>query len=92
MLSLTGAYAHPEASLYFYAYIVVGSFFAINLFVGVVLDKFSRLKSEFDGSALLTVEQQQWFVHVITNGRSTVPTRQLQSNTRLWFVHPMLVG
>ena len=55
------AYAHPEVALFFYAFVIVGSFFAINLFVGVVIDKFSRLRGEFDGSALLTEAQQKWY-------------------------------
>ena len=50
-----------EVALYFYAFVTIGSFFATNLFVGVVIDKFSRLKCEFDGSVLLTKEQQQWY-------------------------------
>ena len=54
------AYAHPEVAVFFYAFVIIGSFFAINLFVGVVIDKFSRLRAEFDGSALQTKEQQQW--------------------------------
>ena len=56
------AYAHPEVAIYFYAFVIIGSFFAINLFVGVVIDKFSRLRAEYDGSALQTKEQQQWSV------------------------------
>ena len=44
----------------------VGSFFAINLFVGVVVDNFNRLKQEAEeeggegGSATMTPEQAQW--------------------------------
>ncbi len=47
-------------ALYFYAFLVIGSFFAVNLFVGVVIDKFSRMKEEFDGSAFQTEAQKQW--------------------------------
>ena len=54
------AYSHPEYAIYFYAFVFIGSFFAINLFVGVIIDKFSRLRAEYDGSALQTEEQQQW--------------------------------
>ena len=42
----------------------VGSFFAINLFVGVVVDNFNRIKKENEaeggGSATMTPEQAQW--------------------------------
>ena len=37
-----------------------GYIFAINLFVGVVVDNFSRMQREEKGSAVMTVEQQQW--------------------------------
>jgi hypothetical protein len=59
--SHSGAEAHPEVALFFYAFVIVGSFFAVNLFVGVVIDQFGRMKEEFEGSALLTKDQQQWY-------------------------------
>jgi hypothetical protein len=59
--SRSGAEAHPEVALFFYAFVIVGSFFAVNLFVGVVIDQFGRMKEEFEGSALLTKDQQQWY-------------------------------
>jgi len=45
---------------YFLIFISICSFFALNLFVGVVIDNFQRLKSEMEGSAFMTTEQQQW--------------------------------
>ena len=38
----------------------VGFIFAINLFVGVVVDQFSRMQTEENGTATMTIEQQQW--------------------------------
>ena len=38
----------------------VGSFFAMNLFVGVIVDEFTKIKRESDGTATMTKEQQQW--------------------------------
>jgi hypothetical protein len=52
---------NPAIALYFYAFLIICSFFAINLFVGVVIDKFSRMKEEMDGSAFQTAEQKQWY-------------------------------
>ena len=49
-------------ALFFYAFVIIGGLFAMNLFVGVVIDQFSRMKEEFEGSALLTKDQQQWCV------------------------------
>ena len=55
---------HREVNIYMYLYfvsfIIFGSFFTLNLLVGVIIDKFSRLRAEYDGSALQTEEQQQW--------------------------------
>ena len=40
--------------------VTVGGFFALNLFVGVVVDSLNRIKAEKDGSAVMTQAQQQW--------------------------------
>ena len=48
------------ASAYFIAWMIVGCFVAINLFVGVVVDNFSRMQKESDGTATMTYEQAQW--------------------------------
>ena len=42
------------------AWMFFGFIFAINLFVGVVVDNFSRMQKEQNGSATMTMEQQQW--------------------------------
>lgn len=62
---VSGAESHPEVALFFYAFVIIGGFFAVNLFVGVVVDQFGRMKDEFEGSALLTKDQQQWCVHPV---------------------------
>jgi len=50
---------NPVALFYFFAFIIIGSFFSLNLFIGVVIDNFNRLKKELDGSAFMTKEQRQ---------------------------------
>jgi len=45
---------------FFIAWILVGAFFIINLFVGVVIDNFNELKEAQDGSGLLTDGQKAW--------------------------------
>ena len=47
-------------SLFPMIWMFVGYVFAINLFVGVVVDNFSRQQKAEDGSASMTPEQQQW--------------------------------
>ena len=51
--------ASPMA-LFFILWLVLGSFTMMNLFVGSVVDNFTKVKAEEDGSALLTQEQRQW--------------------------------
>ena len=48
------------ASTFFVAWMIVGCFVALNLFVGAIVDNFTRIKKETDGSAAMTPEQQQW--------------------------------
>ena len=38
----------------------VGYIFAMNLFVGVVVDNFARIQKADEGSAIMTPEQEQW--------------------------------
>ena len=43
-----------------FVFILIGAFFMLNLFVGVVIDTFTKLKDMSDGSILQTAEQMQW--------------------------------
>ena len=47
-------------SIFFISWMIVGCFVALNLFVGAIVDNFTRIKAESDGSATMTPEQQQW--------------------------------
>ena len=48
------------ACLFFVAWTFVGCFFAMQLFVGVVVEQFNSIRAQKDGSATMTVEQKQW--------------------------------
>ena len=48
------------ASLFFIIWMFVGSFFAMQLFVGVVVDQFNTIKAHKDGTATMTAEQAAW--------------------------------
>ena len=48
------------ASIYAIVWMFLSYIFAINLFVGVVVDNFSRMQKSESGSATMTHEQQQW--------------------------------
>jgi Ion transport protein len=52
---------NPVACMYFIMFIIVGSFFVLNLFVGVAIDKFNVMQAEHLGhNVFLTPEQEQW--------------------------------
>jgi hypothetical protein len=54
--------------------------FAMNLFVGVVVDSFRRIQQQESGSAIMTLEQQQWantmkaLAHALPSKASSPPT------------------
>jgi hypothetical protein len=45
---------------YFVIWIVVGNFFIVNLFVGVIIDNFNMIRRENEGIKMLTNEQKTW--------------------------------
>ena len=48
-------------ALYFVAFMVIGSQFIINLFVGVVIDNFNKIKEKDEmGNCFVTQEQRSW--------------------------------
>jgi hypothetical protein len=54
---------NPKACVYFVGFVIVGSFFVLNLFVGVAIDKFNHMQAEHLGqNVFLTPEQEQWVV------------------------------
>ena len=69
---------NPALALYFVFFIIIGSFFVMNLFVGVTIDKFNEMKakSEDGASLFLTPEQQAW-VTIQRMLTSAVPVRRI---------------
>ena len=51
---------NPYYCLFFAFFIIVGSFFVMNLFVGVTIDKFNEMKEKQEKSVFLIDEQQSW--------------------------------
>ena len=50
--------------LYFVFFIIFGSFFTLNLFVGVILDNFNEQKKKFGGGnidAFMTEDQKKYY-------------------------------
>lgn len=49
---------HESWTLFFIAFIFLGSFFFIQLFIGVVIENFNRMKETLDGTRLLSCSQR----------------------------------
>ena len=50
------------SQMFFVIFILLGSFFILNLFIGVIIDNFNRLKQQYeDGEGIfLTTDQRNW--------------------------------
>uniref|UniRef100_K3WQ22 Ion transport domain-containing protein n=1 Tax=Globisporangium ultimum (strain ATCC 200006 / CBS 805.95 / DAOM BR144) TaxID=431595 RepID=K3WQ22_GLOUD len=49
-------------TLFFIAFILVGTFFVMQLFVGVVIENFNKMKEKLDGTYLLSNTQREWLI------------------------------
>lgn len=52
--------ANEPAAYFFLLFILVGSFFFLSLFVGVVFDNFVKLRDEQTGLGILSAKQKRW--------------------------------
>jgi hypothetical protein len=77
----------PWNSLFFIAWIVLGTFFMVNLFVGVLIDTYFAIseKSREHGPALLTDAQKKWMEMHRTLWRMS-PNRALLEPKQKWRV------
>ncbi|XP_031560094.1 sodium channel protein 1 brain-like isoform X2 [Actinia tenebrosa] len=85
--------AQPEreasfaAYFYFVIFIIMGAFFFLNLFIGVIIDNFNRLKQEYEDSGslgfLLTPSQRSW-VNTIKKTYNRRPKKQPKRPTSKW--------
>ncbi|XP_037037155.1 sodium channel protein 60E isoform X3 [Bradysia coprophila] len=64
--------ANLWAYIYFVIFIVCGSFFTLNLFIGVIIDNFNMLKKKYEGGVLemfLTESQKHYYTAMKKLGR-----------------------
>ena len=52
--------SNPYMAIFFIGFIIVGSFFILNLFVGIVISTFNREKEKLGNNFLLTDKQKKW--------------------------------
>ena len=53
-------YSRAGPFIYFFLVQVIGAMIMINVFCGVIIDKYNEMKEESEGSALLTNDQKLW--------------------------------
>uniref|UniRef100_A0A7S3DJI7 Calcium-channel protein CCH1 n=1 Tax=Palpitomonas bilix TaxID=652834 RepID=A0A7S3DJI7_9EUKA len=51
---------NPQAAWFFFGWTIVGAFFVMNLFIGVVIDNYNEIKRKQDGEAFMTSDQKAW--------------------------------
>ncbi|NP_001034914.1 sodium channel protein type 4 subunit alpha A [Danio rerio] len=51
--------------LYFVIFIIFGSFFTLNLFIGVIIDNFNQQKSKFGGKDIFMTEEQKKYYNAM---------------------------
>ncbi|KAJ9451264.1 Sodium channel protein 60E [Diplonema papillatum] len=66
---------NPFNALFFICFMVVGNFFALNLFIGLLIDRFTLLRKQLEGSAFLTESQQEWVKSQKSLSRMTLEPR-----------------
>lgn len=49
-------------TLFFISFMLVGTFFLMQLFVGVVIENFNQMKEKLDGTYLLSSTQREWLI------------------------------
>ncbi|KAL9953553.1 hypothetical protein ACROYT_G040985 [Oculina patagonica] len=74
------------AYIYFVAFIILGSFFVLNLFVGVVIDNFNSLKKKYEEISsmgmFLTETQRKWVNFLKEAAKKKPPAKGLRPRDR----------
>ena len=67
-----------SAYIYFVVFIILGSFFVLNLIVGVIIDKFSRMKQLYEDTGstgiYLSTQQIDW-LNTLKKAATKKPSR-----------------
>lgn len=73
-------------TFFFIAFIFLGSFFIIQLFIGVVIENFNKMKEKFDGTYMLSGSQREWLMisEAIFNMRPQRKQKMPRDRVRRW--------
>ncbi|XP_008940730.1 PREDICTED: sodium channel protein type 5 subunit alpha-like, partial [Merops nubicus] len=63
--------------LYFVAFIIFGSFFTLNLFVGVIIDNFNQQKKKISGEDIFMTEEQKKYYNAMKKLGSKKPQKPI---------------
>uniref|UniRef100_A0A4W4FUA4 Sodium channel protein n=1 Tax=Electrophorus electricus TaxID=8005 RepID=A0A4W4FUA4_ELEEL len=63
--------------LYFVIFIIFGSFFTLNLFIGVIIDNFNQQKSKISGQDLFMTEEQKKYYNAMKKLGSKKPQKPI---------------
>ncbi|XP_062813886.1 sodium channel protein type 5 subunit alpha isoform X1 [Anolis carolinensis] len=63
--------------LYFVIFIIFGSFFTLNLFVGVIIDNFNQQKKKFGGEDIFMTEEQKKYYNAMKKLGSKKPQKPI---------------
>ncbi|XP_035486788.1 sodium channel, voltage gated, type VIII, alpha subunit b isoform X1 [Scophthalmus maximus] len=70
-----------ESNLYMYIYFVIfiifGSFFTLNLFIGVIIDNFNQQKKKFGGQDIFMTEEQKKYYNAMKKLGSKKPQKPI---------------
>ncbi|CAI9606278.1 unnamed protein product [Staurois parvus] len=61
--------------LYFVIFIIFGSFFTLNLFIGVIIDNFNQQKKKFGGQDIFMTEEQKKYYNAMKKLGSKKPQK-----------------
>lgn len=63
--ALTGDSNHnPYVVFFFIGFMIIGSMFIINLFVGVVIDNFNKIKTTEELGGIFVTDQQRGWIEI----------------------------
>lgn len=75
--------------LYFVVFIILGAFFILNLFIGVIIDQFNRLKQQYeDGVGIFLTPRQRNWINTLKAASLKKPSRRLTRPTvSAWLIN-----
>ncbi|XP_026073218.1 sodium channel protein type 1 subunit alpha-like [Carassius auratus] len=63
--------------LYFVVFIILGAFFTLNLFIGVIIDNFNQQKKKFGGQDIFMTEEQKKYYNAMKKLGSKKPQKPI---------------